>query len=217
MFRNARQAVVIGIALSACAPPPAPAAPPAAPAPAEPDSELSLEPVTEEPPSNAARLPVLAGAYRLRMTAACPEHERSAQGRLTLKRISAADLPVGDGGGGSSDVVGAGAGADLLLWGQTDLDVGNLEACSGRPRSSAKQEPIHPGVLVEVLRWNGQSQRQVLLVSSDPKAAKGRRASAAAGVAMWVERSEQGHLAGVWCRWEVMNEGAGRWEADLVR
>ncbi|MEO8182578.1 MAG: hypothetical protein ABI895_27415 [Deltaproteobacteria bacterium] len=215
MFRNSRQAVVIGVALIACGSPPAPAAPSAVPAPAEPDSELSLEPVEEEPPSNDARLPVQAGAYHLRMTAACPEHERTAQGRLTLKRISAADLPGG--GGGGDDVVGAGAGTDLLLWGQTDLDVEKLEACSGPPPRSAKREPIHPNVLVEVLQWNGQSQRQVLLVSSDPKAAKGRRASSAAGVAMWVERSEQGHLAGVWCRWEVMNEGEGRWEADLVR
>jgi hypothetical protein len=95
--------------------------------------------------------------------------------------------------------------------------VESLEACLGRPAGAAKREPIHPSVLVEVLQWNGQSQRQVLLVSSDTKGAKGRRSSSNAGVAMWVERSEQGHLAGVWCRWEVMNEGEGRWEADLVR
>jgi hypothetical protein len=146
------------------------------------------------------------------MTASCSEHERTANGRLTLKRISAANLP------GAGDVSGSAVSADdLLLWGQTDLDVESLEACLGRPARSAKREPIHPSVLVEVLQWNGQSQRQVLLVSSDVKGAKGRQTSSTAGVAMWVEQSEQGHLAGVWCRWEVMNEGEGRWEADLVR
>jgi hypothetical protein len=212
MFRNSRQAVVIGVALIACGSPPAATAPPA-PAPAEPPSDLSFEPVEGEPPTHAMRLPVQAGAYRLSMTAACPERERTAQGRLTLKRISAADLPGGGGATGGGDV----SGAELLLWGQTDLDVESLEACPGRPAGAAKREPIHPSVLVEVLQWNGQSQRQVLLVSSDPKGAKGRRGNSAAGVAMWVERSEQGHLAGVWCRWEVMNEGEGRWEADLVR
>jgi hypothetical protein len=210
MFRNSRQAVVIGVALVACGPPPAPPAPPVAPA-AEPASDLSLEPVEAEPPASDARLPVQAGAYRLRMTATCPEHERTAKGRLTLKRISAAQLPGSSAGGDDP------SGGDLLLWGQTDLDVESLEACLGRAEGSAKREPIHPSVLVEVLQWNGQSQRQVLLVSSDPKGVKGRRTSSAAGVAMWVERSAQGHLAGVWCRWEVMNAGEGRWEADLER
>lgn len=212
MFRNSRQAVVIAVALVACGPPPAPPASPVAPAPAEPPSDLSLEPVEEQPTPVDTRLPVQAGVYRLRMTASCPERERTAKGRLTLKRISAAQLP-GAGDVSSDDV----SGGDLLLWGQTDLDVENLEACLGRPLGSAKREPIHPSVLVEVLQWNGQSQRQVLLVSSDAKGAKARRTSSTAGVAMWVERSEQGHLAGVWCRWEVMNEGEGRWEADLVR
>ena len=208
MFRNLRPAVVIGVALVACGPPPAP---PVAPAAAEPASELSLEPVEAGPPTTDTRLPVQAGAYRLRMTATCPEHERTAKGRLTLKRISAAQLPGSSAGGDDP------SGGDLLLWGQTDLDVESLEACLRNPEESAKREPIHPSVLVEVLQWNGQSQRQVLLVSSDSKAGKGRGASSAAGVAMWVERSEQGHLAGVWCRWEVMNAGEGRWEADLER
>jgi hypothetical protein len=210
MFRNSRQAVVIGVALVACGPPPLPPAPPAAPAPAQPASDLSLEPVELEPSATDARLPVQAGSYRLRMTATCSQQERIAKGRLTLKRISAAELPGGSGGGDA-------AAGDLLLWGQTDLDVESLEACLGRPPGSAKREPIHPSLLVEVLQWNGQSQRQVLLVSSDAHGSKGRRTSSAAGVAMWVERSEQGHLAGVWCRWEVMNAGEGRWEADLVR
>jgi len=134
-----------------------------------------------------------------------------AYGQLTLKRISAAQLP-----GGSAD--DEAQSNDLLLWGQTDLDVETLEACLGpRPPGSAKREPIHPSVLVEVLQWNGHAQRQVLLVSSDPKAAKGRRVGSGAGVAMWVDQADQGHLAGVWCRWEVMNDGEGRWEADLVR
>jgi hypothetical protein len=128
-----------------------------------------------------------------------------------LKRISAAQLP-GTGEGGDEP-----SGGDLLLWGQTDLDVESLEACLRNPEESAKREPIHPSVLVEVLQWNGQSQRQVLLVSGDPKGMKGGHASSGAGVAMWVERSQQGHLAGVWCRWEVMNAGEGRWEADLER
>src|SRR3954471_19272616 len=118
MFRNSRQAVVIGVALVACGPPPAP---PIAPAAAEPASELSLKPVEAEPPATDTRLPVQAGAYRLRMTASCPEHERTAQGRLTLKRISAAQLP-GTGEGGDEP-----SGGDLLLWGQTDLDVESLE------------------------------------------------------------------------------------------
>jgi hypothetical protein len=153
--------------------------------------------------------PVQAGSYRLRMTATCPERERTAKGQLSLKRISAAQLPGASAGDEQSN--------DLLLWGQTDLDVESLEGCLGPAPGSAKREPIHPSVLVEVLQWNGHAQRQVLLVSSEPKASKSRRASSGAGVAMWVDQVEQGHLAGVWCRWEVMNEGEGRWEADLVR
>jgi hypothetical protein len=209
MRRTLWLAIGFGLALQACGSPPAPAvAPP--PEAAEPPSDLSFDPAEADPPPQSERLPVQAGAYQLRMTATCPSQERTAKGRLTLKRISLADLP-GAGGGEPR-------GGELLLWGQTDLDVESLEAClSPRPAASAKREPIHPSVLVEVLQWNVQSQRQVLLVSADPKGGKGRRAGSGGGVAMWVEHSEQGHLAGVWCRWEVMNQGEGRWEADLVR
>jgi len=144
----------------------------------------------------------------LRMTANCHTQERTLSGKLTLKRISTGELPIA----AASDVPGTGP----LLWGQTDLDVESLEACLGRPSGSAKGEPIHPSVLVEVLQWNGQSQHPVLLVSADPRAVKGRRASSGAGLAMWVESNDRGHLAGVWCRWEVMNQGEGRWEAELI-
>jgi hypothetical protein len=217
MLRFLPPAIGIGLALLACGSPPASVAPPPPPPP-EPPSDLSFDPVDAEPPPLERHLPIQAGAYRLRMTAACPTQERTAKGRLTLKRISASELPVG--GGGRAAAGSEVASGELLLWGQTDLDVESLEAClSARPRGSpsTKREPIHPSVLVEVLQWNGQSQRQVLLVSADPKGVKGRRASAGAGIAMWVEQSDEGHLAGVWCRWEVMNQGEGRWEADLVK
>lgn len=149
-----------------------------------------------------------AGAYRLHMTASCKKQERTLSGTLTLKRISTAELP----GAAAAEVPGDGP----LLWGQTDLDVESLEACLGRPPGSGKREPIHPSVLVEVLQWNGQSQHPVLLVSTDSRAVKGRPPSSTAGVAMWVESNDRGHLAGVWCRWEVMNQGEGRWEAELI-
>ena len=58
---------------------------------------------------------------------------------------------------------------------------------------------------------------RVLLVAAEPKKRKGRRDAAVGGVAMWVERADEKHLAGVWTRWEVMNAGEGRWEADLER
>ncbi|HEU4576661.1 MAG TPA: hypothetical protein VFS67_00305 [Polyangiaceae bacterium] len=211
MSADLPQAIAIGLALLACGSPPAPAAGSAPAPPAEPAAELSFDPPSEfAPRSPGAQTPVQAGSYRLRMTATCPEQERSAKGQLSLKRISAAQLPGASAGDAESN--------DLLLWGQTDLDVESLEACLGpRPSGSARREPIHPNVLVEVLQWNGHAQRQVLLVSSDPKAAPGRRASSGAGIAMWVDQVDRGHLAGVWCRWEVMNAGEGRWEADLVR
>ncbi len=208
MFRTPL-ALIVGLALLACGSPPPPAAAlPPEPPPAE-EPELSQQADLDDP-APAQRLPVQAGAYRLRMTASCPQQERSAKGRLTLKRISASELP-------------GGAGQDLdpgqrLLWGQTDLDVESLEACLGvRPDAAAKREPIHPNLLVEVLQWNGQSQRQLLLVAAEPKKLKGRRSAPGGGVAMWVEQSGEGRLAGVWCRWEVMNAGEGRWEAELER
>src|SRR5688572_15976974 len=202
------QALLFGLALLACGSPPPPVAAAPEPEPA-PEPVLQREADSGDPPPAAQRLPVQAGAYRLRMTASCPQQERSAKGRLTLKRISASELP------GAS-------GADMersqrLLWGQTDLDVESLEACLGtRSEGANKREPIHPNLLVEVLQWNGQSQRQVLLVAAEPSKVKGRRGGGG-GVAMWVEQSEAGHLSGVWCRWEVMNAGEGRWEAELER
>lgn len=203
-------AFAVGLALCACGSPPAPAAAPAAaPAPSEEQaSELSQEREEEPAPSSGPALAVQAGSYRLRMTASCRTQERTLSGKLTLKRISSSELP----GAPASEVPGNGP----LLWGQTDLDVESLEACLGLPAGAAKREPIHPSVLVEVLQWNGQSQHPVLLVSADPRAVKGRRPSSGAGLAMWVQSNERGHLAGVWCRWEVMNQGEGRWEAELI-
>ena len=210
MLRSPPLAFAVGLALCACGSPPAPAAPPAA-APAPPEeqpSELSQERENDPLPASGPALAVQAGSYRLRMTASCHEQERTLSGKLILKRISTAELP----GTAASDVAVNGP----LLWGQTDLDVESLEACLGRPPASATREPIHPSVLVEVLQWNGQSQHPVLLVSADPRAVQGRRPSSGAGVAMWVESNDRGHLAGVWCRWEVMNQGEGRWEAELI-
>jgi hypothetical protein len=159
------------------------------------------------PPRPAVSLPsVRAGAYRLRMSATCRTGERSVSGQLTLKRISGSDAPLGN------DASGAGP----LLWGQTDLDVQSLESCLAQPHL-ARGEPIHPGVLVEVLHWDGQPQHQVLLVSTEPhRKKKGTLDGATRGVAMWVEQVAAGHLSGVWCRWELMSRGEGHWEADLI-
>src|SRR5262245_52203902 len=109
MFRTRRLAIGIGLALLACGSPPAAsvaAAPP--PAPPELESELPLDPGDADSPPASGHGPVQAGAYQLRMTATCPQQERTAKGRLTLKRISAAELPGGDGGGEVN-------GGDLLL------------------------------------------------------------------------------------------------------
>jgi hypothetical protein len=206
------QALMLGLALLACGSPPPPAAAPPPEPPPEPESELQMEPEHDGPPPDG-HMPVRAGAYRLRMTAPCPQQqERTAKGRLTLKRISASELPGGSGAEAEGEER-----SQRLLWGQTDLDVESLEACLGPRPGAAKREPIHPNLLVEVLQWNGQSQRQVLLVAAEPKKVKGRRSAGGGGVAMWVEQSAEGHLSGVWSRWELGNQGEGRWEAELER
>jgi len=208
MHRRPPLAFAVGLALCACGSPPPPAVAAPAAAPERQPSELSQEREDDPTPSSGPTSAVKPGAYRLRMTVSCKQQERTLSGKLTLKRISTAQLP----GAAASDVPGNGP----LLWGQTDLDIESLEACLGRPPGSGKREPIHPSLLVEVLQWNGQSQHPVLLVSTDPRTAKGPRPSSTAGVAMWVESIDQGHLAGVWCRWEVMNQGEGRWQAELI-
>ena len=91
MSADLPQAIVIGLALVACGSPPSPTV---GAAPAPPASDLTFEPPSEPAPRTPGeQAPVQAGSYRLRMTATCPERERSAKGQLTLKRISAAQLP----------------------------------------------------------------------------------------------------------------------------
>jgi hypothetical protein len=147
--------------------------------------------------------PVQPGLYRLSMSAHCDSAEKTASGVLTLQPMSGAD----------DDVEPAAASEATLLWGQTNLDFGELAACLGASAATSS-EPIHPSVLVEVLRWDGERHHQVLLVSTEPSARSG--SSAGVGVAMWVERVDHGHIAGVWSRWELMGRGEGRWEADLM-
>jgi hypothetical protein len=145
------------------------------------------------------------GRYRLSLSMNCPAKIETATGVLTLQPMS------GEQGAGDASLPGPSEAA--LLWGQTDLDLARFLGCLGRSAPPAG-EPIHPSVLVEVLRWDGERHHQVLLVSTE--SARSAGASSAVGVAMWVERVEHGHLAGVWSRWEVMGRGEGRWEADLL-
>jgi hypothetical protein len=137
------------------------------------------------------------------MSATCDDEEKTATGRLTLERIAGVDA--------ASDDAAPGLPAEgALLWGQTNLDFGQLAGCLSH-REATSGEPIHPSVLVEVLRWDGGRQHQVLLVSTDAK-----NDGAGVGVAMWVEQVDRGHISGVWSRWELIEQGEGRWEAELL-
>jgi len=164
---------------------------------AAPAASASSFDAAEPPP------PVQAGQYRLRMSATCDSREKTATGVLMLQPMSGMDDATGP----------RSAGEAALLWGQTNLDFGELASCLGQPATTSG-EPIHPSVLVEVLRWDGERHHQVLLVSTEPPERAG--ASAGVGVAMWVERVDRGHIAGVWSRWELIGRGEGRWEAELM-
>lgn len=144
--------------------------------------------------------PVEPGRYHLSMSARCDAREETATGTLLLEPISAA-ADAADGPGEGS-----------LLWGQTNLDFGELARCLGQPATTSG-EPIHPSVLVEVLRWDGARHHQVLLVSTESPRPDG---SAGVGVALWVERVEGRRIAGVWSRWELMERGEGRWRAERM-
>jgi hypothetical protein len=148
---------------------------------------------------------VLAGHYRLTLSMTCRSRLETATGVLTLQPMS------GDPGANDASLPGPSEAA--LLWGKTDLDLPHFLRCLGGPTSPVG-EPIHPSVLVEVLRWDGERQQQVLLVSTESATAVG--SASGIGVAMWVERVQRGHIAGVWSRWELIGRGEGRWEADLL-
>lgn len=160
----------------------------------DPDDSAAIAPIDPLPP-------VQAGSYRLRLSAQCERRELTATGMLTLRPIAGEEaLPN--------------TGDAVLLWGQADLDLEQLSTCLGGSMQ-ASAEPIHPSVLVEVLRWDGEPQHPVLLVSTEG-ARSGERRLNGVGIAMWVERIEQEHMSGVWSRWEIMGREEGRWEADLV-
>jgi hypothetical protein len=144
------------------------------------------------------------------MSVPCQANERTATGTLTLRRISGAEEPLAAGQPSER------ASEAALLWGQTDLDFEPLRRCLGGSVTAREEEPIHPSVLVEVLQWDG-AHHQVLLVSTDPRRSSKTGALSGSGVAMWVERVEQGHLAGVWSRWELIGQSEGRWEAEWIR
>jgi hypothetical protein len=165
----------------------------------------------DTPPTVRALPPVQAGAYRLSMSVPCKPSERTATGTLTLRRISGAEEPLAAGQPPER------AGEAALLWGQTDLDFEPLRRCLGGSVAAREEEPIHPSVLVEVLQWDGEPHHQVLLVSTDPRRSSKTGVLSGSGVAMWVERVEQGHLAGVWSRWELIGQSEGRWEAEWIR
>ena len=166
-----------------------------------PESASGNEAVESLAEEETALSPVAPGEYRLEMSATCQARELTATGTLTLSPISATD----DGASGAGD--------GGLLWGQMDLEFAPFASCLGRS-SAAPGDPIHPGVLVEVLRWDGVRHHQVLLVSTDSARPGGTHAGG--GVAMWVERVDAGQIAGVWSRWELMGRGEGRWHAERL-
>lgn len=185
MPRDFPLSVVALSVVSACGP----AAPPAA------------EPRLDAPShasSSTEAAPVEAGSYRLRLSVPCGESERTVTGTLSLKRLSGADAP-------SDGRPRQGA----LLWGQADIDFEGLRACLSGP-ALGSQEPIHPSVLVEVLHWEGEPRRQVLLASTERK----RGASAAGGgIALWVASVAERHITGVWSRWELTRAVEGEFDA----
>jgi hypothetical protein len=170
---------------------------------AAPASSLQVQPAAAGGGEAGTPEAVRAGHYRLSLSMTCQSKIATATGVLTLQPMSGAE-----GGSGGAALPGEG-----LLWGQTDLDLEQFLRCLGGP-GSPSGEPIHPSVLVEVLRWDGERHHQVLLVSTESPASAS--ASSGVGVAMWVERVEHGHMAGVWSRWELMGRGEGSWEADLL-
>jgi hypothetical protein len=176
------------------------------PAPSAPEAEPS-ETIEEDAPVLVALPIVRPGVYRLKLSARCAKVERSVTGLLTLDQIAAGSGESETGGKVSSE-------RGRLLWGHTDVDLRSLSACLGGSARSA-EEPIHPSVLVEVLKWEGEPRHQVLLVSFDAKIARGGRARAGGGVALRVETAEQGHMTGAWSRWELIGQDDGRWEAEL--
>jgi hypothetical protein len=164
----------------------------------------------EVPPSFPAAPNVQAGVYRLNMSTTCNARERTSSGTLNLERIAGPELlQIGE----MEPEVRAKSDSSFL-WGETDLDFESLRSCLGGAPPAA-DDPIHPSVLVEVLKWDGEPVHQVLLVSTDPRRNSARSASGA-GVAMWVESAEPGHLAGIWSRWEVVGREEGRWDALLL-
>lgn len=166
-------------------------------APEVPSSSDAAESLSEQ---DSALEPVAPGEYQLEMSATCRARELTATGTLRLAPISASDE--------------AAPGADAgLLWGQMDLDFTPFARCLGES-AAAPGDPIHPGVLVEVLRWDGVRHHQVLLVSTD--AARPDGSHAGGGVAMWVERVDPSQIAGIWSRWELMGRGEGRWHAERL-
>lgn len=146
---------------------------------------------------------IASGSYRLTLSATCGAREVTATGALRLEPMARQDAPDGV-------LVADGA----LLWGHADLDLEPLEGCFRRSLRG-RHEPIHPSVLMEVLKWDEGPRRQVLLVSTEPARAIRDRASGA-GLALWVQAVEGGRLRGVWSRWELRGGREGDWEAELV-
>lgn len=166
-------------------------------APEVPSSAARIESLSER---DSALEPVAPGEYQLEMSASCRARELIATGRLRLEPIAASDAAAPESDAG-------------LLWGQMDLDFTPFARCLGES-AAAPGDPIHPGVLVEVLRWDGVRHHQVLLVSTDAARSDGSRAGG--GVAMWVERVDSRQIAGIWSRWQLMGHGEGRWHAERV-
>lgn len=154
-----------------------------------------------EPGSSSSGLQT--GEYELAVSVSCRSEVRELRGKLSLDRIDPAAPPRP-----SSDPDNA-----QLLWGRTDLDVAELRRCVD-VRQPALEEPIHPNLLVQVLRWEGEEHRDVLLVTSE---SGGGTSSRSGGIALWIERASGGELEGMWSRWERAERDEGRWRATLVR
>ncbi len=194
------------LGLLACSTTPKHAPSQAPPPPRSAPAEEAEETVEEGAPVLVALPIVRAGVYRLELSARCAKAERSVTGLLTVEQIAA--------GSGEDPAEVKASERGRLLWGHTDVDLRALSGCLGSSARSG-EEPIHPSVLVEVLKWEGEPRHQVLLVSFDAQRPRGGRARPVGGVALRVETAEQGHMTGVWSRWELIGQDDGRWEAQL--
>ena len=163
----------------------------------------SCSPVNN-PNKNFENIHIIPGKYKLILVATKGNPTKSeVVGELVLINTTTTDISTKTGKGPvpNEDL------SKVPLYGTLDIDFKSVNAPV--VINTKSDDPIYPGVLVNVLDWMGTKQQPVLVVGSEGNTRDGSMILDGTGIGLFVQYIDDSSFRGRWGAWGILHGGSG--------